>query len=59
MTPLFADAGYWIALTFGQDRLHAFAVRLTVLMGSRLIVTSEMVLTEFWHMIIIFSRQDL
>lgn len=47
MNAIFADTGYWIALFNPRDDLHAKA--LTVARGTqgRLIVTSQLVLTEF------------
>ena len=47
MIPVFADAAYWIALTFPHDQLHDIAVRLASKLGSRSIITTEMVLTEY------------
>jgi uncharacterized protein len=47
MNPVFADTGYWIALTSPTDDLHPVAVAVTQGLGSRLVITSEMVLTEF------------
>ena len=47
MNPVFADAVYWIALFSGTDTLHEAATTLTQNLGSRSIVTSQMVLTEY------------
>ena len=47
MKPVFADAAYWIALTFPQDSLHPTALKIAADIGSRSIVTTEMVLTEY------------
>jgi predicted nucleic acid-binding protein len=47
MTPAFADTGYWIALTSPSDDLHPVAIAVTQGLGSRPVMTSEMVLTEF------------
>lgn len=46
MTPIFADTGYWIALSSQSDALHTVAVAAAQKFGSRPITTSEMVLTE-------------
>jgi uncharacterized protein len=47
MERVFADAGYWIALLNPRDDLHERAHALLRDLGSKQIVTSEMVLTEF------------
>ena len=47
MISVFADAGYWIATFSPADGLHARALTVTGQLGSRPVVTSEMVLTEF------------
>ncbi len=47
MNAVFADAGYWIALFNPRDQLHAKAVIVSQLVQDRLMVTSQMVLTEF------------
>jgi predicted nucleic acid-binding protein len=47
MKRLFADTGYWIALTFPNDALHNAAVSQAAQAKSIPIVTSEMVLTEY------------
>ena len=47
MEPVFADSGYWIAMKDNRDHLHAKATLITSRLGSRTILTSEMVLTEF------------
>ena len=47
MNPIFADAGYWIALFNPLDQLHDKAVAAAQATQERLIVTSQMVLTEF------------
>lgn len=47
VSPVFADAGYWFAVTSGSDSLHKRALSLTATLGRRQIVTSQMVLTEF------------
>ena len=47
MNPVFADTGYWIALFNPRDQLHAKAVAVSQAVQGRLIVTSQMVLTEF------------
>ena len=47
MDAVFADAGYWIAILDPSDELHQRARLVTGQLGSRRIVTSEMVLVEF------------
>ena len=47
MYPVFADSGYWIAILDPSDELHQRAQLVTGQLGSRRIVTSEMVLVEF------------
>jgi predicted nucleic acid-binding protein len=47
MNAVFADAGYWIALFNPRDQLHNKAVGAAQVTQGRLIVTSQMVLTEF------------
>ena len=50
MIEVFADAGYWIAMTDTKDSLCSTARRVTAELGERgefRIVTSEMVLVEF------------
>jgi predicted nucleic acid-binding protein len=47
MNAIFADTGYWIALFNPRDDLHATAVTVSRAVQGRLIVTSQMVLTEF------------
>lgn len=47
MRTVFADTCYWIALLNPKDELHDTAVRVTKDLGEVLIVTSEVVLTEF------------
>jgi uncharacterized protein len=47
MNAVFADAGYWIALFNPRDQLHAKAVVVSQVVQGRLLVTSQMVLTEF------------
>ncbi len=46
MNPVFADTGYWIALWNRHDGLHERAKSMAARIESRLIVTTEMVLTE-------------
>lgn len=46
MRPVFADAGYWIALLNPRDNLHAKAHEISATLRRVRIVTSEMVLTE-------------
>lgn len=47
MMHVFADAGYWIAMTDAQDSLRSTARRVTSELGEFRIITSEMVLVEF------------
>jgi predicted nucleic acid-binding protein len=46
MTSVFADTGFYIAVLLPSDRLHAKANAVLRSLGSRMIVTSEMVLPE-------------
>ena len=46
MRTVFADTVYWVALLNRYDRLHDEAFELRSELGSTVIVTSEMVLTE-------------
>ena len=46
MREVFADAGYWIAVTYDDDELHPIARSVTEELGSYRIVTTEMVLVE-------------
>ena len=47
MDDVFADTGYWIARSCSEDALHQKANQVTEQIGSRRIVTSELVLIEF------------
>jgi predicted nucleic acid-binding protein len=47
MNPVYADAGYWIALLNPRDQLHLKATAVSRTLLGREIVTSQMVLTEF------------
>jgi predicted nucleic acid-binding protein len=47
MNPVYADAGYWIALLNPRDQLHLKATAVSRSLQGRQIVTSQMVLTEF------------
>jgi hypothetical protein len=47
MKSVFADAGYWIALQNPDDDLHERAKAVSATLGPGLLVTSEMVLTEY------------
>ena len=47
MREVFADTGYWIAITNPRDDLHQRAQYIVHQLGSRQIVTSDMVLAEF------------
>ncbi len=46
MKSVFADTNYWIALLYPDDELHGRAGKISNLLGNRIIITSEMVLTE-------------
>ena len=46
MREVFADAGYWIAVTYDDDALHSVARLVTDELESCRIVTTEMVLVE-------------
>ena len=46
MREVFADAGYWIAVTYDDDALHPIAHSVTDELGSCRIITTEMVLVE-------------
>ena len=47
MKTVFADTGYWIAISDPRDELHERAKAVTAQLVPLHIVTSEMVLTEF------------
>jgi predicted nucleic acid-binding protein len=47
MTPLFADAFYWIALADSRDSAHRLALTLTAERVASTIVTTDEVLTEY------------
>lgn len=47
MSAIFADTSYWIALLNPNDNLHEKARSFSESLGSRSVVTSEMVLAEF------------
>ena len=47
MRTVFADAGYWIAMSNPRDSLHARAKEFSRSHQSMRLLTSEMVLTEF------------
>lgn len=47
MKQVFADTGYWIALFDPKDILNGKAKAVSKSLGDVIIVTSEMVLTEF------------
>ena len=47
MNPVFADTAHWIAINSPADGLHTVAVDVSRRLGSRPILTSQMVLTEF------------
>ena len=46
MAEVFADTGYWIAMTFHTDELHQLATDLTSQLGNHSVVTTETVLVE-------------
>lgn len=46
MTRVFADTGFWIAVTNPRDNLHEKALEVSTSLRPMRIVTSEMVLTE-------------
>ncbi len=46
MRTIFVDAGYWIALLYRQDALHAKAVSLARLLRGNRFVTTDLVLVE-------------
>ena len=46
MKPVFADSGHWIAIINPAEILHERALQDSRSLGSRQIVTSEVVLTE-------------
>lgn len=47
MIDVFADTFYWIALANADDSSHGAAVSFDASRGSRLVVTTDEVLTEF------------
>ena len=47
MKTVFADAGYWVAAVHPREDLHDKALQVSSSLGPHLIVTSEMVLSEF------------
>ena len=47
MTVVFADTGYWLAITNPRDGLHQRALRVSEPLQGALIVTTEMVLAEW------------
>ena len=47
MPAVFADTGYWIALLNPGDDLHARATELSITLEEQVIITTEMVWTEF------------
>ena len=47
MNAVCAAAGYWIVLLHPRDQVHAQAVAVSQGVQGRLVVTSQMVLTEF------------
>lgn len=47
MKPVFADTFYWIALANPRDDAHNRVLDASRRLGSRLIVTTDEVLTEF------------
>jgi predicted nucleic acid-binding protein len=59
MNAVFADAGYWIALFNPRDQLHTKAVIVSQVIQGRLLVTSQMVLTEFLNHYAALGQQFL
>ena len=47
MRTVFADSGYWIAMSNPHDQWHETAETITAQLGNLRIVTSQMVLVEF------------
>ena len=47
MPELFADSGYWIAMLNPGDQWHQAAMQIMRRIGTRRIVTSELVIAEF------------
>ena len=47
MSPVFADAAYWIAITDPTDQWHEAAIRATFAIGDVQLVTIQEVLAEF------------
>ena len=47
MSPVFADAGYFLAVSNSDDSLHEQATQAANIVGGRKIITTEMVLVEF------------
>ncbi len=56
MTPLFADAGYWIALFNPRDHLHEKAIAVARATQNRSIITSQMILVEFLNYYAAFGQ---
>ena len=46
MTSLFADTGYWVALTDPEDDLHLKAITISRTLGNVALVTHELILVE-------------
>ncbi len=51
MRTLFADTGYWLALSNPHDGLHGKATAVTAQLGTFRIVTTQMVLVEFLNFV--------
>jgi predicted nucleic acid-binding protein len=47
MTPVFADASYWVALASPKDQSHRSAIEASKTLVNRRIVTTDEVLVEF------------
>ncbi len=58
MPELFADSGYWIAILNPGDQWHQKAMRIMRSIGSRRIVTSELVIAEFLNGMARFGRES-
>ena len=51
MRTVFADSGYWIAMSNPRDHWHEKAATITAQLGNVRIVTSQMVLVEFLNVL--------
>jgi predicted nucleic acid-binding protein len=55
VNPVFADSGHWIAVLNPREDLHETAMTVSRSLGTRTIVTSEMVLTEVLNFYSVFG----